>query len=128
MNNKYNLNFDEAMNYANEYFDIIEDNLEVIKSELKDDPEHLEVIFNQMKWDVDTMIELEDKAYEFLSNKSYQMFFNHVLLNNMYAMFVNEVLPGDDLSELEEYLEELEEERVVGEVTYMIDNFLEDEE
>ena len=122
--NKYNLDFNEAMNFANEYFDVIEDNLNCIKEQLKDNPEHLEVILNEMKMDSETVMELDRRSYEYLAHEEYQLFLNQILLNDMYMIFVDNILPGDDLTELESYLEDLREEQVIQEITDTIDNFI----
>lgn len=121
--NKYKLDFNEAMNFANDYFDIIEDNLNCIKEQLKDDPEQLEVILNEMKMDSETVMELDQRSYEHLVHEEYQLFLNQILLNDMYMIFVDNVLPGDNLTELESYLENLREEQVIQEITDTIDNF-----
>ena len=124
MENKYNLDFNEAMDSINDYFDVIEDNMNVIKDEFKNNPEHLEVILNQMKNDAETIDDLEKKALLYLMEGDYQSFLEQLMLNDVYTMFIEEVLPGDDLSLLEFYLESFNEEEIIIEVNNIIDSFL----
>ena len=69
-------------------------------------------------------MELDRRSYEYLTHEEYQLFLNQILLNDMYMIFVDNVLPGDDLTELESYLEDLREEQVIQEITDTIDNFI----
>lgn len=124
MDNKYNLDFNEAMDELNDYVDVIEDNMNTIRDELKDNPEYLEVILNEMKNDTSTIDELEQKAAVHLLNEEYQLFMNQMILNDIYMMFIKEVLPGDDLSLLELYIESFSEDNVIEQMTKIIDTYL----
>ena len=124
MENKYNLDFNLAMDNVNDYYDVIEDNMNIIKKELKDNPEHLEVVLNQMKNDSETMDDLEKKALVYLIEGDYQSFFEQLLLNDIYMVFIEEILPGDDLSLLEFYIESFNEEEIINEVNMIIDSYL----
>ena len=124
MENKYNLDFNLAMDNVNDYYDVIEDNMNIIKKELKDNPEHLEVVLNQMKNDSETMDDLEKKALVYLIEGDYQSFFEQLLLNDIYMVFIEEILPGDDLSLLEFYIESFNEEEILNEVNMIIDSYL----
>lgn len=125
MDNKYNLDFNEAMDELNDYVDVIEDNMNTIRDELKDNPEYLEVILNEMKNDTNILDELEQKAALHLLNEEYQLFMNQMILNDIYMMFIKEVLPGDDLSLLEFYIESFSEDNVIEQMTKIIDSYLE---
>ena len=61
MINKFNLNYYETMEIANEYLDVLEDNMTTLKNELKDNPEELDNILTLMQTDVETILELNDK-------------------------------------------------------------------
>lgn len=124
MENKYNLDFNLAMDNVNDYYDVIEDNMNAIKKELKDNPEHLEVILNEMKNDSETMDDLEKKALVYLIEGDYQSFLEQLLLNDIYMVFIEEVLPGDDLSLLEFYIESFNEEEIIYKVNMIIDSYL----
>lgn len=124
MDNKYNLDFNEAMDELNDYVDVIEDNMNTIRDELKDNPEYLEVILNEMKNDTNIIDELEQKAAVHLLNEEYQLFMNQMILNDIYMMFIKEVLPGDDLSLLELYIESFSEDNVIEQMTKIIDTYL----
>lgn len=124
MENKYNLDFNLAMDNVNDYYDVIEDNMNIIKKELKDNPEHLEVVLNQMKNDSETMDNLEKKALVYLIEGDHQSFFEQLLLNDIYMVFIEEILPGDDLSLLEFYIESFNEEEIINEVNMIIDSYL----
>lgn len=124
MKNKYNLDFNLAMDNVNDYYDVIEDNMNAIKKELKDNPEHLEVILNEMKNDSETMDDLEKKALVYLIEGDHQSFLEQLLLNDIYMVFIEEVLPGDDLSLLEFYIESFNEEEIIYKVNMIIDSYL----
>lgn len=124
MKNKYNLDFNLAMDNVNDYYDVIEDNMNAIKKELKDNPEHLEVILNEMKNDSETMDDLEKKALVYLIEGDHQSFLEQLLLNDIYMVFIEEILPGDDLSLLEFYIESFNEEEIIYKVNMIIDSYL----
>ena len=123
MNNKYNLDFYETMNIVSDFVDNIEDNLNSITKALKDQPEELEVIIQQMKEDNDTILALEDKLNMFLETKQYQEVCNQLIINTAFYIYVRDVLPECDTEYLEGYLESLSEQMVINDVTNIIDKY-----
>lgn len=123
MNNKFNLNYYETMENANEYLDIIEDNMEIIKNELKDSPEELENILTLMQKDVETILELDDKLYFHLERNDYQGVCNQLVINDMFNILVKDALPERDLGYLNDYLVEMNEEKLIEYVTSFIEKY-----
>jgi hypothetical protein len=121
--NKYNLNYYETMNNANEYFDILEDNIYMIKSELKDQPDELQNVLYQMQTDYDTLLELEDRLNVFLENNNYQMVCNQIVINEMYRILIKDALPDDDLEYILDYLDSITEYQLIEDVTHIIDKY-----
>jgi len=123
VNNKYNLDYYETMNIVSDFVDTIEDNLNFITKALKDQPEELEVIIQQMKEDTDTILALEDKLNMFLETKQYQEVCNQLIINTAFHIYVRDVLPECDTEFLEGYLESLSEQMVINDVTKIIDKY-----
>ena len=123
MDNKFNLNYYETMENANEYLDIIEDNMEIIKNELKDSPEELENILTLMQKDVETILELDDKLYFHLEQNDYQGVCNQLVINDMFNILVKDALPERDLGYLNDYLVEMNEEKLIEYVTSFIEKY-----
>lgn len=121
--NKYNLNYYETMNNANEYFDILEDNIYMIKNELKDQPDELQNALYQMQTDYDTLLELEDRLNIFLENNDYQMVCNQLVINEMYRILIKDALPDDDLEYISDYLDSITEYQLIEDVTNIIDKY-----
>lgn len=121
--NKYNLNYYETMNNANEYFDILEDNIYMIKNELKDQPDELQNVLYQMQTDYDTLLELEDRLNIFLENNDYQMVCNQIVINEMYRILIKDALPDDDLEYISDYLDSITEYQLIEDVTNIIDKY-----
>jgi hypothetical protein len=121
--NKYNLNYYETMNNANEYFDILEDNIYMIKNELKDQPDELQSVLYQMQTDYDTLLELEDRLNIFLENNDYQMVCNQLVINEMYRILIKDALPDDDLEYISDYLDSITEYQLIEDVTNIIDKY-----
>lgn len=121
--NKYNLNYYETMNNANEYFDILEDNIYMIKNELKDQPDELQNVLYQMQTDYDTLLELEDRLNIFLENNDYQMVCNQLVINEMYRILIKDALPDDDLEYISDYLDSITEYQLIEDVTNIIDKY-----
>ena len=121
--NKYNLNYYETMNNANEYFDMLEDNIYMIKNELKDQPDELQIVLYQMQTDYDTLLELEDRLNIFLENNDYQMVCNQIVINEMYRILIKDALPDDDLEYISDYLDSITEYQLIEDVTNIIDKY-----
>lgn len=121
--NKYNLNYYETMNNANEYFDILEDNIYTVKAELKDKPDELQNVLYQMQTDYETLLELEDRLNIFLENNNYQMVCNQIVINEMYRILIKDALPDDDLEYISDYLDSITEYQLIEDVTNIIDKY-----
>jgi hypothetical protein len=121
--NKYNLNYYETMENANEYLDMIEDNIYMIKNELKDQPDKLQSVLYQMQTDYETLLELEDRLNVFLENNNYQMVCNQIVINEMYRILIKDALPDDDLEYILDYLDSITEYQLIEDVTHIIDKY-----
>lgn len=121
--NKYNLDYYETMNNANEYFDILEDNIYTVKDEFKDQPDKLQSVLYQMQTDYDTLLELEDRLNIFLENNNYQMVCNQIVINEMYRILIKDALPDDDLEYISDYLDSITEYQLIEDVTNIIDKY-----
>ena len=123
MNNKFNLNYYEAMENANEYLDMIEDNLEIMKNELADSPEELEKVLTLMQEDHETILQLTDMLYMHLEQNDYQNVCNQLVINDMFNILIKDALPERDLGYLSNYLEEMSEEKLIEETTRFIEKY-----
>lgn len=121
--NKYNLNYYETMDNANEYFDMLEDNLYTIKTNLKDQPEQLQNVLYQMQTDYETLLELEDRLNLFLENNDYQNICNQLVINEMFRILIKDALPDDDLEYISDYLNSISENQLIEDVTKLIDKY-----
>lgn len=121
--NKYNLNYYETMDNANEYFDMLEDNLYTIKTNLKDQPEQLQNVIYQMQTDYETLLELEDRLNLFLENNDYQNICNQLVINEMFRILIKDALPDDDLEYISDYLNSISENQLIEDVTKLIDKY-----
>ena len=123
MDNKFNLNYYEAMENANEYLDMIEDNLATMKNELVDNPEELEKVLTLMQEDYETMLQLDDMLYMHLEQNDYQNVCNQLVINDMFNILIKDALPERDLGYLSDYLEEMSEEKLIEETTRFIEKY-----
>lgn len=121
--NKYNLNYYETMENANEYLDMIEDNLETMKNELVDSPEELEKMLTLMQEDHETILQLTDMLYMYLEQNDYQNVCNQLVINDMFNILIKDALPERDLGYLSNYLEEMSEEKLIEETTRFIEKY-----
>ena len=121
--NKYNLNYYETMENANEYLDMIEDNLETMKNELVDSPEELEKALTLMQEDHETILQLNDMLYMYLEQNDYQNVCNQLVINDMFNILIKDALPERDLGYLSNYLEEMSEEKLIEETTRFIEKY-----
>ena len=123
MDNKFNLNYYEAMENANEYLDMIEDNLATLKNELVYNPEELEKVLTLMQEDYETMLQLDDMLYMHLEQNDYQNVCNQLVINDMFNILIKDALPERDLGYLSDYLEEMSEEKLIEETTRFIEKY-----
>lgn len=121
--NKYNLNYYETMENANEYLDMIEDNLETMKNELVDSPEELEKVLTLLQEDHETILQLTDMLYMYLEQNDYQNVCNQLVINDMFNILIKDALPERDLGYLSNYLEEMSEEKLIEETTRFIEKY-----
>lgn len=121
--NKYNLNYYETMENANEYLDMIEDNLETMKNELVDSPEELEKVLTLLQEDHETILQLNDMLYMYLEQNDYQNVCNQLVINDMFNILIKDALPERDLGYLSNYLEEMSEEKLIEETTRFIEKY-----
>lgn len=121
--NKYNLNYYETMENANEYLDMIEDNLETMKNELVDSPEELEKMLTLLQEDHETILQLTDMLYMYLEQNDYQNVCNQLVINDMFNILIKDALPERDLGYLSNYLEEMSEEKLIEETTRFIEKY-----
>jgi hypothetical protein len=121
--NKYNLDYYETMNNANEYLDMLEDNMETIKFELKDNPEQLEKTLYRMQNDHETLLHLEDMLNMFLENNDYQNVCNQLVINEMFRILITDALPEDDLGYVSDYLMDINENQLIEDVTRVIEKY-----
>jgi hypothetical protein len=118
MNNKYNLDFYEAMICMNEYLNLLEDSY---NDYYKDNVN--ETIIEQMKSD---RVVLESMTEKYLELEEYQKAFNSLVTSVLYSMFINEVLAKkSDLSYLIDYVDSIDEEMMINDVTEYFNQILE---
>lgn len=123
MDNKYELDWLETMEIANEYLDVLEDNMNLIKNRFNDDQVHLNKVIEAMKNDHETTLELEDKLYMFLEKNDYQSVCNQLIITAMFNIFINDTLPDLDFEYLEDYVDSIGEEELIEDVTRIIDKY-----
>ena len=111
------------MENANEYLDMIEDNLETMKNELVDSPEELEKMLTLMQEDHETILQLTDMLYMYLEQNDYQNVCNQLVINDMFNILIKDALPERDLGYLSNYLEEMSEEKLIEETTRFIEKY-----
>lgn len=105
MDNKYNLDFYKTMEVANEYLDVIEDNI------------------NELNVDDEMLYNLEDKLFMYLERGDHQSVCNQLVMNEMIYILIRDVIPENDLEYISDYLESMSEAQLVEEVTRVIDNY-----
>ena len=76
MNNKYNLDFNEAMNMLNGFIDVLEDTLDELTDEFIGEPVKLEQELNYMKESAELLPIIQFQAEDYLMNLDLQGFFN----------------------------------------------------
>ena len=68
MNNKYNLDFNEAMNMLNGFIDVLEDTLDELTDEFIGEPVKLEQELNYMKESAELLPIIQFQAEDYLMN------------------------------------------------------------
>ena len=122
MNNKYNLDFNEAMNILNGFIDVLEDTLDELTDEFIGEPIKLEQELNYMKESKDLLPMIQFQAEDYLMKLDLQGFFNQVLINAAYEVFLQDVLPGTDMEPLFDYYDSISEEILIQDVTEILDD------
>lgn len=122
MDNKYNLDFNEAMNMLNGFIDILEDTLDELTDEFIGEPINLEQELNHMKESKDLLPMIQLQAEDYLMKLDLQGFFNQVLINAAYEVFLQDVLPGTDMEPLFDYYDSISEEILIQDVTDILDD------
>lgn len=126
MNNKYNLDYYETMDVANEYLDRIEDELNIVLNKYKGDSEKLEEALNKVKNNFEPILHSEDMLYLYLDSGDYQSVCNQLVMREMLNIFYRDALPEQDLGYISDYLEDISESQLIEDVTDLIDNFIKD--
>ena len=122
MNNKYNLDFNEAMNILNGFIDVLEDTLDELTDEFIGEPIKLEQELNYMKESADLLPIIQFQAEDYLMKLDLQGFFNQVLINAAYEVFLQDVLPGTDMEPLFDYYDSISEKILIQDVTEILDD------
>ena len=126
MNNKYNLDYYETMDVANEYLDRIEDEFNIVLNKYKGDSEKLEEVLNKVKTNFEPILHSEDMLYLYLGSGDYQSVCNQLVMREMLNIFYRDALPEQDLGYISDYLEDISESQLIEDVTDLIDNFIKD--
>jgi hypothetical protein len=126
MNNKYNLDYYETMDVANEYLDRIEDEFNMVLNKYKGDSEKLEEALNKVKNNFEPILHSEDMLYLYLDSGDYQSVCNQLVMREMLNIFYRDAIPEQDLGYISDYLEEISERQLIEDVTDLIDGFIKD--
>ena len=113
--NKYNLDFYETLITANEYFDEIEDVINVLNYAYKDEPEKLQQILLSMQNDHEGLLVMEDRLNMFLENNEYQDVCNQLVIIEIMCILMKDAIPENDLGYVADYLESLSEDQLLQE-------------
>ena len=124
--NKYNLDFYETLITANEYFDEIEDVINVLNYAYKDEPEKLQQILSTMQNDHEGLLVMEDRLNIFLENNEYQDVCNQLVIIEIMCILMRDAIPENDLGYVADYLESLSEDQLIEDVTRIIDKYNEE--
>ena len=122
MNNKYNLDFNAAMNMLNGFIDDLEDTIDELTDEFIGEPIKLEQELNYMKESKDLLPLIQSQAENYLMKLDLQGFFNQVLINAAYEVFLQDVLPGTDMEPLFDYYDSISEKILIQDVTEILDD------
>lgn len=122
MNNKYNLDFNAAMNILNGFIDDLEDTIDELTDEFIGEPIKLEQELNYMKESKDLLPLIQSQAENYLMKLDLQGFFNQVLINAAYEVFLQDVLPGTDMEPMFDYYDSISEKILIEDVTEILDD------
>ena len=121
MKNKYKLNFESAMNKAYDYADKIEDTVNKLRQESENDEEFYEVLC-KITNDKQAYENMKESAERAIENGYYNAYLTQSLVNFVYYILVNEVIPNRlEVDVIREYLDDLSEEETIGLATELID-------
>ena len=126
MKNKYNLDYYETMDVANEYLDRIEDEFNMVLNKYKGDSEKLEEALNKVKTNFEPILHSEDMLYLYLDSGDYQSVCNQLVMREMLNIFYRDAIPEQDLGYISDYLEDISESQLIEDVTDLIDKFIKD--
>ena len=118
MDNKYNLDFYETMNMVNAHLDYLTDYLTDLRRYYENKESMIEAVMSIRD---ELVMEFEDKLNKYMEEESYQEVCYQLVTNEMFYMFINDVVPEDDITYLEDYVDSLSEEMLIEDVTEFID-------
>ena len=130
MNNKYNLNYFEALDEVNDYLDRIEDDIVSITQNVN--LEQYEFIINILKTKYGRLIQQFDEEIDnYLNCEKYQLAFNCLLIVNLIYVLITilssdielECLSEYTLECLGDYLAGLTEPELIDNVTQIIEGY-----
>lgn len=126
-NNKFNLNLGMALECGDKYVDSLIDTMNMMKEQIEN-PERLEMQLNEIRRDTNSFMLMTTEFHRLIKEKAYQAAFNQYMINTLYEKFRDEVLPGDDMSVLTDYLNELDENELLENITVTIQDYITTEE
>jgi hypothetical protein len=120
MENKYKLKFDSAIMEAYAYVDKIEDITNNFKEEL--DVEEYYNYLDELASNTQAYDNMLESAEVAMNNGYYNAYLTQSLVNFVYYILVNEVIPNRlEVDVIREYLDDLSEEETIGLATELID-------
>ena len=93
MDNKYNINFDEAIKYGRNYVEILKERV------------------NTLQYDHFILRDIQESMLRYLENGDYQNYFIELLYFNIYVLVKNNVVETRTTEVLDNYLDNLVEEK-----------------
>ena len=120
MENKYKLKFDSAIIEAYVYVDKLEDIINNFKEEL--DAEEYYKYLDELASNTQAYDNMLESAEVAMNNGYYNVYLTQSLVNFVYYILVNEVIPNRlEVDVIREYLDDLNEEETVNLATELID-------
>jgi hypothetical protein len=110
------------MNILNGFIDDLEDTIDELTDEFIGEPIKLEQELNYMKESKDLLPLIQSQAENYLMKLDLQGFFNQVLINAAYEVFLQDVLPGTDMEPLFDYYDSISEKILIQDVTEILDD------
>lgn len=123
MENKYNLDFEKAINEGYAYIDAIEDKINLLRQEVESSYE-LNKILNELKENEVSFVNMLEAADKMLTSGHYQEYMTQSLINYLYKILTEMVLPNVDLSIMRESLDEITEEYLIKVSEEEIDKYV----